>query len=104
MRTMRVLAVVVLAYITADFVDAMDPGIFCFDAEQLFVDSVVQIAPERIGETPRLVPARVDWLARMDSQQRHHVARIQAPRVRHAPRSHIAYAVSSSPPSSSEDH
>ena len=104
MSVNRLLTLAILLYITADFVDPMIPGVFSFDADQFFVDSVVQLTPD-VGEAlPELGPGASESSTRRDSDQGPRIAWSHAPRVRHAPRSHLARAGSSSPPSRSEDH
>lgn len=46
MRADRRLALVLLLYITADFVDPAIPGVFFFESPTLFVDGAVQGEPD----------------------------------------------------------
>jgi hypothetical protein len=105
MSVFRLLALAILLYITADFVDPMIPGVFSFDADQFFVDSVVQLTPDAVGEAlPELGPSASESSTRRASDQGPPIAWSRAARVRHAPRSHLAHARAPSPPSRSEDH
>jgi hypothetical protein len=59
-RAFRLLAFVVLAYVTSDLVDASVPGIFYFGSDQLFVDGTLQ-TKDACGpdESVDLTPDRV---------------------------------------------
>jgi hypothetical protein len=66
MKAARLLAVAVLVYIVPDFITPFVHGVFSFDSEHLFVDTVVQLkAPERVkpmttGAPDRPVPVAID--------------------------------------------
>lgn len=100
----RLLVVVILLYVTADYCDPSVPGVFFFETESYFVDST----EARPAMPPLASPAMCAVLPVRDVLEPPMPRVTAAPRVgarvrANAPRS---YVVASSPahPASSEDH
>jgi hypothetical protein len=52
----RLLPLLVLLYITADFIDPAAPGVFFFDHDAFFVDSVIQFKSRTPRDLARIAP------------------------------------------------
>jgi hypothetical protein len=59
----RLLPLLVLLYITADFTDPAAPGVFFFDNDVFFVDSVVQLKSHTPRDLTPLEPMPIAGLA-----------------------------------------
>ena len=75
----RLLPLLVLLYITADFTDPAAPGVFSFDNDAFFVDSAVQVKSQTPGDLTPLEPMPIVGLA-------HSTCEILAAKVRVAAR------------------
>ena len=106
LRVMRLLA---LLYIAADFMDPSIPGVFFFDADQLFIDGAVQAKTSVTHDArPEVTPAMGSG-ANEDPQPS--VAALprsmrRADRIGHSPRRGLTLdrLQSRGPSSLSEDH
>jgi len=63
LRPRRLLPLLVLLYITADFTDPAAPGVFSFDNDVFFVDSTVQVKSQTPGDLTPLEPMPIVGLA-----------------------------------------
>lgn len=63
LRPRRLLPLLVLLYITADFTDPAAPGVFSFDNDAFFVDSAVQLNSQTPRDLTPLEPMPIAGLA-----------------------------------------
>src|SRR5262245_44481498 len=78
-RPCRLLSLLVLLYITVDFIDPAAPGVFSFDNDAFFVDSAVQVKSQTPRDLTPLEPMPIVGLA-------HSTCEILAAKVRVAGR------------------
>lgn len=102
MKVGKRFALLLLVYISVDFLDPWIPGVFFFGAEQLFVDTAIEVAPGS-GPACDIGAPAVPGFAAVPHTVRD-VRReplLHAPSVRHTARTHLARGPSSP---ASEDH
>ena len=70
----RALVSAVLLYLTADYCNAANPGVFFFEADQLFVDGAVELRGDKVlqptAEATPVVAVRDDAPGRIDDAAR----------------------------------
>ena len=100
----RILALAVLAYLTADYCDPSVPGVFWFGTESFFVESTEARPAMPVLASPAMRAVLPDREALEPIAPR--MAAAAPPRarvVRQSPRSYVAVSTSSAP-ESSDDH
>lgn len=85
MRTAKIFAIAILMYIVPDLFDPSIRGVFSFESDELFVDTVIQIrAPESLLR-PVTAVAEGPIVTGLDSQSPPALARNCAPVTRSVP-------------------
>jgi hypothetical protein len=100
----RALTLVLLLYLTMDYCDPSVPGVFFFDSEALFMESVQAKTPVSIAAPPRLaspLPARETLEKTIQSTT---LARTPVVRTPYFPRTYRSGSPPRSPVDSAEDH
>jgi len=73
----HLLTLLLLLYITADFMDPLVPGVFFFDNDALFVDGAIQFKSTSTDRTP-LEPLPVEAPASADCHDADSVTKVRA--------------------------
>jgi hypothetical protein len=107
MRPRRAILIAVVLYLTVDYCDPSLPGVFSFESESLYVDTIKssssELRPVVALAVPHLPAAIVETVTPHHASAAAPTAQRRTPRLTHLPRGALTPSLAVSP-GASEDH